>query len=158
MAYVYYCDKCGLCQLRDDWDKKSLDWDICEVCKNKLKPVPDEYFEKPDFKLMLSDEMGQKLREDLVVTSPNFDQYYYDHAAEIKADKDAKWEQGLEYGKAVREGRDKGNSYGVKCPYCNATNVHKIGLGSRMLSTGLFGIGSKKIGKQWHCDHCGSDF
>lgn len=64
----------------------------------------------------------------------------------------------MDYGKAILEGRNKGNSYGVSCPYCKATNVKKIGIGSRLISTGLFGLGSKKIGKQWHCNSCGSDF
>ena len=55
-------------------------------------------------------------------------------------------------------GTDRGNPYGITCPYCKATNIRKIGIISRSVSAGLFGLGSKKIGKQWHCDHCGSDF
>lgn len=46
----------------------------------------------------------------------------------------------------------------VKCPYCNSENVNKISTTSRTVSTFLFGLGSKKIGKQWHCNKCGSDF
>ena len=46
----------------------------------------------------------------------------------------------------------------VTCPYCQSTNVKKIGQLNRTVSTGLFGLGSKKIGKQWHCNSCGSDF
>ena len=46
----------------------------------------------------------------------------------------------------------------VECPYCHSTNTSKIGTVNRMVSTGMFGIASKKIGKQWHCNSCGSDF
>ena len=46
----------------------------------------------------------------------------------------------------------------VECPYCNSTNTSKIGTVSRMTSTAMFGLASKKIGKQWHCNSCGSDF
>lgn len=46
----------------------------------------------------------------------------------------------------------------VTCSYCGSANVKKISLASRSVSTGLFGLGSKKIGKQWHCCNCGSDF
>ena len=46
----------------------------------------------------------------------------------------------------------------VECPYCHSTNTKKISGTSRWLSTGLFGLSSKKIGKQWHCNDCGSDF
>lgn len=44
------------------------------------------------------------------------------------------------------------------CPYCHSTNTKKIGAGSRVKSTLMFGIFSKKNGKEWHCNECGSDF
>lgn len=46
----------------------------------------------------------------------------------------------------------------VKCPFCKSTNVAKISTTGRIVSVGLFGLGSKKIGKQWHCNNCKSDF
>lgn len=46
----------------------------------------------------------------------------------------------------------------ITCPYCKSTNVQKIGLLNRTFSTGLFGLGSSKVGKQWHCNNCKSDF
>ena len=46
----------------------------------------------------------------------------------------------------------------IKCPYCQSTNCKKIGVVSRGVSFGLFGMGSGKIGKQWHCNNCSSDF
>lgn len=46
----------------------------------------------------------------------------------------------------------------VKCPYCQSTNTKKIGAGGRLLSTLTFGIASGKMGKQWHCNNCKSDF
>lgn len=46
----------------------------------------------------------------------------------------------------------------VTCPYCNSTNCKKLGAISRGVSFGLFGFGSGKIGKQWHCNDCKSDF
>ena len=46
----------------------------------------------------------------------------------------------------------------IECPYCHSRNTSKIGTVSRMFSAGFFGLGSKKIGKQWHCNSCGSDF
>lgn len=45
-----------------------------------------------------------------------------------------------------------------KCPYCNSVDLKKIGTGSRLVSIGFFGLASGKIGKQWHCNNCGSDF
>lgn len=46
----------------------------------------------------------------------------------------------------------------ITCPYCNSTNTKKLSTASRAGSILGFGILSKKIGKQWHCNNCGSDF
>ncbi|MBE5948198.1 MAG: hypothetical protein E7261_04115 [Lachnospiraceae bacterium] len=46
----------------------------------------------------------------------------------------------------------------ITCPYCKSTDTKKISAGSRWLSTGLFGLASGKVGKQWHCNKCKSDF
>lgn len=46
----------------------------------------------------------------------------------------------------------------VKCPYCSSTSVKKIGASGRLFSTLMFGLGGSKIGKQWHCKTCNSDF
>lgn len=45
-----------------------------------------------------------------------------------------------------------------KCPTCGSTNLNKIGTLRRTVSVGLFGLASGKIGKQWHCNQCKSDF
>ena len=46
----------------------------------------------------------------------------------------------------------------AQCPYCHSRNTKKISTASRATSVALTGIASKKIGKQWHCNDCGSDF
>ena len=46
----------------------------------------------------------------------------------------------------------------VKCPYCNSTNTKKISTLSRIGSFATFGFAGKKVGKQWHCNNCKSDF
>lgn len=50
------------------------------------------------------------------------------------------------------------HSVEVICPYCKSKNTKKLGVASRSFSIGLFGLGSSKIGKQWHCNNCNSDF
>ena len=152
---LYYCDKCGhLWQHDDETD------DYCDICKNRLKPVPDEYFaDHPDFKVLVSKEMEQKLINDLVLTSPNFDQYYFDNKDRIQDEQREKNWAMLEHGRAVLEGRDIGNQFGVSCPYCHATNVKRISYTSKALHTAVFGIFSMgRNSKEWHCNHCNSDF
>ena len=46
----------------------------------------------------------------------------------------------------------------VRCPFCNTTNVKKISGTSKAISIFGLGILSNKIGKQWHCNNCKSDF
>lgn len=46
----------------------------------------------------------------------------------------------------------------VAIPYCQSTNTSKISVVDRVVSTGLFGLGSNKVGKQYHCNKCGSNF
>lgn len=46
----------------------------------------------------------------------------------------------------------------IECPYCKSKDTKKLGVLSRTVSVGLLGFGSSKIGKQWHCNNCKSDF
>ena len=46
----------------------------------------------------------------------------------------------------------------VECPYCHSTDTKKISGTTRFVSTGLFGLASNKIGKNYHCNKCKSDF
>lgn len=152
-----YCDKCGMTY--GNYGTIS----VCNICGNELKVVPNEYFiteEEKEF-CELSEEMKQKLRKDLVLTSSNFDQYYFDHRDELIG----KFLKSVHEGaadlariRAKNRGTDIGNKYGITCPYCHATNITKIDVLTRSFSAAIFGLGSKKLGKQWHCDHCGSDF
>ncbi len=46
----------------------------------------------------------------------------------------------------------------MTCPYCKSTNITKISTLNRAVSIGAFGLASGKVGKQWHCNGCKSDF
>ena len=80
-----------------------------------------------------------------------------------------KFSKELAQRKIDREIRDNGinaskqnkhipNQPKISCPYCQSTNCKKIGTLSRMASISFFGFASRKIGKQWHCNNCKSDF
>lgn len=45
-----------------------------------------------------------------------------------------------------------------KCPTCGSTNIHKISAASKAGSVALWGIFSRKVHKQWHCDNCRSEW
>ena len=46
----------------------------------------------------------------------------------------------------------------VACPYCSSTRVSRISILGRMVSFEFWGLASNKLGKQWHCHDCGSNF
>lgn len=59
---------------------------------------------------------------------------------------------------ARKEQQDLTTGKRVVCPYCKSTNTEKISTVSRAVSVSLVGAASGKIGKQWHCKQCGSNF
>ena len=46
----------------------------------------------------------------------------------------------------------------IECPYCHSNNTKKITATSKAINTAIFGIFGTKRHKQWHCNHCNSDF
>ena len=54
--------------------------------------------------------------------------------------------------------QDLANGTRVICPYCKSVDTKKLTALNRAVSVSLVGAASGKIGKQWHCNHCGSDF
>ena len=58
----------------------------------------------------------------------------------------------------IQTQQDLASGKRVVCPYCKSTNTEKISTVSRAVSVSLVGAASGKIGKQWHCKQCGSNF
>ena len=71
------------------------------------------------------------------------------------------YESDKEYWERINQhtiSKDISTNQAVECPYCKSNNTKKISTTSRVISTSLFGLGSKKLGKQYHCNKCGADF
>ena len=147
-----YCKKCGriVLFLFDQEDK------ICDCCNSETFPVPEQYLSS---EFSIKEESEQQFIDEYIKSSPEFDQYLFDHREEILAKQSAEFNAKMKHGKAVLEGRDKGNKFGIECPYCHATNIVKITIASKAAHTALFGIFSlSRNSKQWHCNNCNSDF
>ncbi len=159
--YMYYCPKCG-----DVWFS---DGDKCFVCKHEMIESPHEYqLSWEEWHVTganckdhapVWEEREQRLYDEVISKSPIFDLNLYNRRDEIKEERHRRFQEDMAKGQAIMEGTDKGNPYGVRCPYCNATNVRRISGLARAGLFALFGIFALgKSGKQWHCTHCGSDF
>lgn len=104
--------------------------------------------------IALNKELKEQFIDEYIKSSPEFNQYLFDHRDEDLSKRRMENRAKLEYGKAILEKKSRA----PKCTYCGSTNIKKIGLLNRVISTELWGLGSKKIGKQFHCNDCGADF
>lgn len=77
---------------------------------------------------------------------------------ENRLDAIAQQKQADEWRAKIQTQQDLASGKRVVCPYCHSTDTEKISTVSRAVSVSLVGAASGKIGKQWHCKNCGSDF
>lgn len=145
---LYYCRRCG----RIAQESYTRSEEICDCCGNILYPVPKNYLLE-EFDFIFKDEGSkQTLIEDLVKTSPEFDPYLFEHRDEILEKQSADLNAKLEHGKAILEEKNRL----PRCPSCGSTNISKIGLVSRGVSTLFLGLASSKIGSTHKCNNCGT--
>ena len=146
---LYYCKKCGrIIFLFDSWKR------VCDCCKSDVYPVPEQYLSS---EFSINEDLKENFVNEYIKSSSEFDQHLYEDRekkAIQHADDFEKYNSALEHGKAILEEKSRI----PKCTYCGSANIRKIGLLNRAISTELWGLGSKKIGKQYHCNKCNSDF
>ena len=141
-----YCKKCGRIILFIIEDKLE-----CDCCHSKVFPVPDEFL-VDESKMIINKNLKQQFINEYIKTSPEFDQYLFDHRDEILARQSAEFEAKMAHGKSILEEQSRV----PKCPSCGSNNISKIRTINRMISTGLFGLASNKIGKTHKCNNCGT--
>ena len=144
-----YCKKCGrfVQRLTKELNKP------CDYCQSNLFQVPSEYLVDGSG-TVIDKKLKQQFIDEYIKSSPEFDQYLFDHRDEDLFNRRMENKTKLDYGKAILEEQSRS----PKCIYCGSSNIRKIGLLNRVVSAELWGLGSKKIGKQFHCNNCGADF
>ena len=140
-----YCDKCGNITIKFPGDNE-----ICSICNNNLKIVPDEYLEGKTHGLLLNDEIEQKLINDLVITSPNFDADWFQRKDKILEDRRKRYDEKRKKKKAFQN--EQSNI--PKCPTCSSTDIKKISMTSKAVNTAIFGLFGTKRHKTFHCNNC----
>ena len=146
------CKSCGAISFNKE--------DICPVCNIPLITVPFFTGRKidnlggEDRDKYIEEITGQKLNPIMVQKRKDYLKKIYKEQKEILQKRIRKSEESR-----INEYQQKYLAeHNIHCPYCNSTNIRKIGTVNRAVSVGMFGIASKKIGKQWHCNSCNSDF
>lgn len=141
--HVIFCEKCGW---MIGWAGELLE--PCPVCGNEMKTI------SLDFQIFchMTKEQKDEYRK-VLLGDKQISQEMTLKRLEFEAKRHADIQR--EFAGYAKESNSIKT---VKCPYCSSTNTKKIGVGGRLLSTLTFGIASGKMGKQWHCRNCGSDF
>ncbi len=139
-----YCKKCGRIVECDELDEQ------CDYCLSVVYPVPDKYLN--DSKIFIKKDLKQQFINEYIKSSPEFDQYLFDHRDEDLHNRRMENRTKLERGKAILEEQSKT----PKCPSCGSSNISKIGVVGRAVSFKLVGFASSKIGKTHKCNNCGT--
>lgn len=145
---LYYCKQCGTIHRFTGYSTDKLQ---CSVCFLQLYELSDEYKEDIVWRSGLGS--SELLSKSLKGTS-DFSETLADNRDRIHDEQWKSFNEAMAHGKQILEEQSKK----VTCKYCGSENVEKIGTLSRVASVELLGAASSKIGKQWHCKHCNSDF
>lgn len=138
---LFLCPKCGNDYIEEEVDEFSQN---CKFCNTPL--IETKYRWRAIIK--------QEILEEYVFNNELFDKELYEKRLK---EEEINAEKRRAYCAQLATYNDKNNNK-PKCPYCNSTNLSKIGVVKRGISVGFFGLASGKIGKQWHCNNCNSDF
>ena len=144
------CKSCGAISFNKE--------DICPVCNIPLITVPFFTGRKidnlggEDRDKYIEEITGQKLNPIMVQKRKDYLKKIYKEQKEILQKRIRKSEESR-----INEYQQKYLAeHNIHCPYCNSTNVTKIGTVNRTASVGMFGLASSKIGKTHKCNDCGS--
>ena len=96
-----YCKKCGRIILFIIEDKLE-----CDCCHSKVSPVPDEFL-VGESKMVINKNLKQQFINEYIKTSPEFDQYLFDHRDEILAKQSAEFNAKMAHGKAILEEKSR---------------------------------------------------
>jgi len=149
VMYECICTNCGLVLTLREEDIKNEKCDCKETLFTSLGVYESDYCK-------LSDKQKQKLIQK--VLKLNDQQYEEQKIAWEKVREPIRKRYEEERQARFQHNHEIEMQNRVRCPYCNSVNVSKISTLGRAASVGVFGLASKKIGKQWHCNHCKSDF
>ena len=150
MSKAKICKKCNQNRKTDDiTDSGYSGWilnqniDVCPFCQGDLENLSLE-----------TEELFQLLDISRSAT-------FFDAMAELK-EKDP-----IEFQLKMSQFRNQINQQKVveqknnnvpHCPTCGSTNIKKISTTSKVGSVAMWGILSRKVHKQWHCNNCKSEW
>ena len=115
-----------------------------------MQYIPDEFLVGKR-KCIFKDELKNQFIDEYIKSSPEFDQYLFEHREEDMFNKRMSDRAKMAHGKAILE--EQGRV--PKCPTCKSNSIQKMSGVERGASIYTFGIFSKKINKTFKCQNCG---
>lgn len=141
-----YCKKCGRIVQEEYNNPKQK----CDYCNNDLEYIP-QHFLIGKRGIAINDELKDQFINEYIKSSPEFDQYLFEHREEDMFNKRISDRAKLAHGASILEEKSRA----PKCPTCGSANVQKISGTKRWITTGLFGLASSDVGKTMCCKNCG---
>lgn len=151
MGNAYICSVCGkvnmgagTCDINGS--HKNGPGGYCTFCRNLMLDTGVDYLDYTQ--LVHSDPNYEQMLIDTIVIPYGKYNQYESKRSDFK----------IQRNRAEADKNAQRMANAVTCPYCKSTNTKKITVAGRAVSIGFFGLASSKVGKQWHCDKCKSDF
>lgn len=141
-----YCKKCGRI-VQEEYNNSEQK---CDYCNNDLEYVPKQFLIGKRG-IAINDELKDQFINEYIKSSPEFNQYLFEHREEDMFNKRMSDRAKLAHGASILEEKSRV----PKCPTCGSTNIRKMGGVERGASIWAFGIFSKKINKTFKCNNCG---
>ena len=155
---IFYCKKCGRTIMTHSTKEEEH---TCDYCRSKMYKLPTDMYES-DLDIVGKDApLKQRIYEELVKPSPEFDQKLFDSRDGDLARRNAEINRQMKMASAFSKGADmkmilKNDGENLPtCPTCGSLNVKKISGAERIASVGFWGLLSGKINKSFKCNNCG---
>lgn len=122
----------------------------CDYCNNDLEYVPKQFLIGKRG-IAINDELKDQFINEYIKSSPEFNQYLFEHREEDMFNKKMSDRAKLAHGASILEEKSRV----PKCPTCGSTNIRRMSGVERGASIAAFGLFSKKINKNFKCNNCG---
>lgn len=141
-----YCKKCGRI-VQEEYNNSEQK---CDYCNNDLEYIPKQFLIGKRG-IAINDELKDQFINEYIKSSPEFDQYLFEHREEDMFNKRISDRAKLAHGASILEEQSKV----PKCPTCGSTRVKKISTTSKVAGAAMFGLFSKTARSQFRCKQCG---
>lgn len=124
--------------------------DYLQNIENKLQSINSNTGSDRTKSWSIKGELHDKFKENIIKSSPNFDQECWNRREAFK--------EIQKHNDELLENDKVKHANVPKCPTCQSINLKKITITSKAMNTALFGLFGTKRHKTFHCNSCGYEW